>query len=152
MKSCRSGQCQKQEKSTHLNVQIIGLRDLSKFAHQSLRAGKGKTWCHYGLHSRILEIIKNSWEGNYGYREHTPKCLSYKMILCLHSWGQSPFPRLGRSAGSLGNGSWLRIKDSMFCSTTFSGGRSHPTPCCTTTWRLRRVTFMKRIERQNKKL
>ena len=47
--------------NAHLNVQITGLREVSEFTQQSLRAGKGKMWCHYGLHSRILEIIKNTW-------------------------------------------------------------------------------------------
>ena len=55
-----SRQRHEQEKNTHLNVQIVGLCDFSKFAHQPLRAGQGKTWCHYRLHPRILEIIKNS--------------------------------------------------------------------------------------------
>lgn len=59
-KSSRSGQRHEQEKNTYLNVQIVSLCDFSKFTHQPLRAGKGKTWCHYGLHSRILEIINKS--------------------------------------------------------------------------------------------
>ena len=38
-KSCRSRHRHEQEKNAHLNVQITGLREVSEFTQQSLRAG-----------------------------------------------------------------------------------------------------------------
>jgi hypothetical protein len=42
----------------------MGLGDVAKFTHQSLRARKGKAWGHYGFHPWILEIVKEMGEEN----------------------------------------------------------------------------------------